>query len=390
MDFDFDTPVDRRNIGNMKDIILTQYASSNGLVMLYGAEMDFKTAPVIREALSNFAQRGIYGYTVQNQQYFRVISKWMKTMRKIDIGEDEIIPTLGIIHALNTTIRSFTNEGDGIILQPPVYHRYNGAILKNNRNVAINQLIEDGNKYLVDFADLEKLMKNPNNKVMILCNPHNPVGKVFDEKELIRIAELALDNDVIIFSDEIFAEISFLNFVHSYLSICPTNAIVATSLGKTFNFTGVSQANILIPNQSLRDKFLEQRLIDHYGSIDPFFHSAVLAAYSEDGQQWIEALKEYVWNNYLLIRKYVERHMPLLQIAELEGSFVIWINFKYLCLDENELEKFIINEAHILGDQGSEYGKGGRGHYRFNIATPQKRIKTFLENLRFAYKKRGF
>ncbi len=389
MKFDFDTPVERDRIGNMKDNLVKESPFGEASVMLSGAEMDYATAPVIRDALAAFAQRGIYGYTLPDARYKRAVTDWMKNVRGLSVSAGEIVPTLGTIFALNTAVRAFTDEGDGVIVQHPSYYRYDVGIGRNGRRVVSNPLIERDNVYEIDFASLERCMADKVNKLFVLCNPHNPTGKVIIKDSLERIAALSRKYNVIVFSDEIFAEITFDGHcVTPYCSVDAENSIVSTSLGKVFNFTGVNHANLIIRNEALREAYIAQRAKDHFGSIDPFFYEAVVAGYSREGFDWVQEMKAHTWENYRILQEGLAKITPRIGVSPLEGGFVVWVDMRALGLGDDALKHFLECEAGVVGDPGAEYGAGGSGFLRINIATPHERIRAFTQRLQGACAKR--
>lgn len=376
MSYDFEKMANRLNIGNDKQTLFL-----NDNIVLSGAEMDYATAPVICQALEKFVQNGMFGYTIADHQYQEAIIRWMKNVRNLDISQEEIIPTHGTIFGLNTAIRAFSQEGDGIIVQHPSFHHYDKDIVKNNRQLVSNRLIDKHGVYSIDFVDLENKMADPHNKILVLCNPHNPTGKVYTYDELKKIAKLAHQYHVIVYSDEIFGEITFGNHqAISYLNIDPLQGIVATSLGKSFNLTGVNHANIFIKNKTLREKYLKQRNREHFGSLDPFFYVSLISAYSQEGYDWLQAMKKHTWDNYIMIKEYLEKELPELILSPLEGGFVIWINFKNWHLEDEELKRHLEEDLHIIADAGEVYKQ--KQCYRFNIATPHSQIQEFLKRLK--------
>lgn len=380
----FDIPVDRSGIGNMKGA-MTDIAP-HGSVMLSGAEMDYATAPVIRSALVGFAQRGLYGFTLPDGPYLGSVCTWMKRVRGMDaICADMIVPTMGTTFALSTAVRAFTALGEGVIIQHPSYYRFDRAILRNGRRVVSNLLIESGGVYSLDLADLEEKMADPQNRLLVLCNPHNPTGRVFGKEDLEAVARMAKRYDVVVFSDEIFAEtVNSAHPVIPYVSIDPEYGITSTSLGKAFNFTGVNQANLIIPSATLREHYVTQRDQDHFGSIDPFFYTALRAAYTEEGHQWLSEMNRHTCRNYELIRLILAEKMPLLSVSPLEATYVAWIDCRKLRMDDRALQAFW-EGAGILIDPGDEYGPGGSGFVRLNIAVPTPWIEEMLRRLQNAY-----
>ncbi len=391
MKYDFGTLVDRGEIGNMKSSLATDELAQKGMIPFAGAEMDFKTAPIIVKALTDFSARGIYGYTLPDTQYIQAIQWWMKNARGFDVAEDEIIPTHGTIYSVGTAIKAFTQEGDGVIVMPPVYYRYEPRIVSNNRIVVNTPLKEKGTFYSIDFKLLDEKMSQPQNKLLVLCNPHNPMGKIFCKEDLLKIKDLSHKHDVFVFSDEIFGEISFGEHkAIPYTEVDPENGIICTSLGKVFNFTGVNHANVIIKNKKIREAFDKQRIADHFGSIDPFFYSALIAGYSPEGLRWVNEMKSYIWDNYILVKNYFQKHFANLDISPLEGGFTIWMDFRALELCDEDLKLFLEREALMFIDQGSEYGQLGSGFCRMNIASPRIYIEKCLNSLKKAYDGRGY
>ncbi len=389
MKYDFDTPASRAGNGNMKGGMA--HGLPQGAVMLAGAEMDYPTAPCIRQAVADFAQNGLYGFTLPDAAYRQSIVDWARMARNWTITPDQILPTAGTIFGLSTAVRTFTDPADAVIIQHPSYYRFDRAILRNGRQVISNPMIEENGVYRIDFEDLEAKIRTNDVNLMVLCNPHNPTAKVFDRSVLQRIAALTEKYEFVVFSDEIFAETAQPGFeVTPYASVDPVWGITSTSLGKTFNFTGVNQANLVIPNPALREKYRTQQDVDHFGSIDPFFYNALRAAYTPEGLDWVQQMNAHTLANYELLRAALAERMPRLSLPPLEGSFVVWMDCRRLGLSNGELTAFLEQEALLFADPGEEYGPGGSGFVRLNIATPRAWIEQVIENLYRAYKGRGF
>lgn len=384
--FCFDEPVERIGTGNMKGAF--SRALPKDTVCLWGAEMDYPTAPCIRRALADFAMNGIYGFTLPTQEYTATVCRWMHDVRRAAVEPQWIVPAMGTVYALCTAVRAFTDEGDGVIIQSPSYYRFDRAVERNGRRIIANPMKELRGRYTLDLNDLEKKMADPRSKLLILVNPHNPTGRVFTEGELLAIRDMAAAHGITVFCDEIFAETAQPGHEMRPYAALDANGITCFSLGKSFNFTGVSQANLLIPNETLRERYLIQRDRDHFGSIDPFFYAAVLAAYSDEGARWLREMNRHTAEIYELIRAGLEKDMPLLSLSPLEGGYVAWLDCRKLGLDEEELRRFFEQDARICGDPGGEYGEAGRGFYRLNIATPRANIEKALLQLKTAYDKR--
>ncbi len=391
MKFDFDTLVNRESIGNMKYIVSADQIKDKGVISYAGAEMDFKTAPVIISTLKNRCENGLFGFTLADDKYIDSIIWWMKHMRQWSVKKDHIVPTYGTIHSVATAIRGFTEAGQGVIVQPPVYGRYQQAVNRLNRSIVYNPLIYNEGRYIIDFENLEEVMSRPENKLLILCNPHNPVGKVWNVRELEKIAALAKKYDVLVFADEIFAEVVFNgHYTPPYCLIegAEENCIVATALGKTFNLTGFNNANVMIPNSRIRDKFIQQRNADHFGSIDPMVHAAISSAYSQEGINWVKEMLQYLQKNLEYISNFFEQHLPKVKVIEPEGTFTLWMDWNDMGFTRKELDEFLINEAFLELDAGENYGLEGTGFTRMNIASPFDEIVHSLELLKNAHIKR--
>lgn len=386
MRYDFDTWASHENNGNMKGMWAKDFPQ--GVLMLSGAEMDYGLPPFITDALADFAKNGLFGFTLPDREYKKSICQWMKLTRNADADPDHIVATLGTTFGLSTAIRAFTEEGDGVIIQHPSYGRFDRAMVRNSRKVVSNPLKEDNGVYSLDFEDLEAKMAQPENKMLVLVNPHNPTGRVFTRGELEKVAQLANRYNVVVFSDEIFAETTQGDTVVMYAEVDPVMGVSCTSLGKTFNLTGVNQANLIIPNEALREKYSKQKDIDHFGSIDPFFYTLLRAAYTEEGREWVKQMNAHTLENYNMLKNAIDTEMPLLNVSPLEATFVAWIDCRKLGLTDHEIEKFFVNEAFIRADWGEEYGPGGNGFVRMNIGTTKDVMEKAVENLTKAYKTR--
>ncbi len=391
MEFDFDTIVDRRHIGNMIEETKPLSIRGAGLPSYWGAEFDFRTAPIVVEALRNAVDRGLMGFTLPDSAYLGRIVWWYKTQRRCSIRANWILPTHGTIFSLATAIRAFTQEGEGVIIFRPGYMRYKQAADRLRRKTVMSTLIARGGQYHVDYEDMESKMAQPENKLLALCNPNNPTGTVWGDDVLVRIAELAEKHDVLVFSDEIFAEVTFEGaYVPPYFSVAGEDSasITCGSLGKCFGLTGINHANVIIPNSEVRKRFLAQRNADHYGSIDPLHYAALMGAYSEEGAAWLNAMRAYVWENYLLVDAFFKEKMPKVSVTKPQGTYVLWIDFRGLGLGREELNRFLLDEALLCLDAGESYS-GAPGFMRMNISVPRAEISRSLELLLEAARVRG-
>lgn len=387
--YEFDILVDRRGTGNEKYDNLNQAFLDAGAISYSGAELDVKAAPCIRKALSDRALGGIYGYTKADRAYYDAVTGWMKMRRGWEVKPEWVVPSYGTMQTICTAIRAFTDEGDGIIVQPPVYVLYDREIRRTKRVMVNNPLIYENGCYRMDFEQLESVMKKPENKLMILCNPHNPIMDVWERKDLERVADLAETYGVLVVADEIFAEHTYGERLTPYAEVGTGSCIVATSLGKAFNFTGSSHANAIIPDKVIREAYIEQRNSDHFGSIDPFIYTALLAAYTEEGGRWIDALLEYSAENIRMVTEFFHRYFPQVTVCRHRAGTLLWVDFNGFGMEEKELQRLLQEEALFLCDTGSIYGKEGTNFVRIEVGTPRKLLKEALDRLLEAGKRRG-
>ena len=387
MNFDFETMVDLADI----DLGRTYHED---ITVMSGAQLHFKTAPCVIKALTARAQSGIYGWTGSDYPEYRAaIQNWMQDVRHWSLEPQWIVPTYGTLQAMCCAIRAFTKEDEGVIIQPPVYVLYDRVLARTRRKKVCNPLLYKDGCYSMDFENLECLMAQPENKLMILCNPHNPIMSVWAKEDLEKVAALAKKYAVVVVADEIFAEHAFEGskvYPYAQLEDAQDNCIICTSLGKAFNFTGMSHGNSIIPSDTLRNAFINQRNSDHYGSLDPFMYDAVMAAYSKDGQAWITALIAYVSENIRWVQAYFKEHFPWVTVCQHQAGTLVWVDFRALGLSEEELHRFLKEEAGILADKGSDYGKEGTGFCRMQLGLPRAELQKSFDRLLAAGKKRGF
>ena len=385
MEFDFDTPVMRRN-ANLKRLMTPGEVAEAGHISLDGAEPDFKTAPVIEEAMIRFAKNGLYGFMICDDTYRQAVVWWMEHSRGVQSSPDWIVTTLGTIYSAATAIRlCCPDEGQGIIITTPVYNRYKQAADRLYRRTTECPLILENGSYRMDFDAIEAAMKDPSNRLFILCNPHNPIGQIWKTEDLERLAALAAQHDVTVYSDEIFADNCYgRRTCPCYLDIkgAKEHAIVATSLGKSFGFTGVNHANILIADEKLRERFTDRRTRDHYGSLDPMVYECVLAACSEEGKAWVEASNRYVENNMNRLREFFAQTMPKVCVYGGEGAYVLWIDWSAYFDTEEALQNFLVKEAHVCLGEGSDYDCPL--FTRICMATPAACLEDTLQAIREA------
>ncbi len=389
--FDLTTLVNRENTGNLKELLTPECLKEKQIPAFNAAEMDFKTAPSVICSMKECVEQGLFGFTLCDSTYLNAVAWWMKTQRKFDCRPEWIIPTLGTIFSLASCIRMVVGKEEQMIVQAPVYNRYKQAADRQGRKTVVNQLIrrEDGS-YGIDFEDLERKMADPKSRLLVLCNPQNPLGCVWKREDLERIALLAKKYDVVVYSDEIFADYSFTEegvFPYIMTNNGDNNGITATSLGKTFNFTGVNHANMIIRDEELRERFIRQRFSDHYGSLDPVVRAAVLGACCEEGAAWKDAVGELIRENIQKLMMRLPEIAPGAVLSPVEGGYVAWISWKKLGLSDTELKEFFEKEALFVPEFGEDFCTQEEGYTRVNLATTREAFSTMLDRLEAAFKK---
>ncbi|MEW9096921.1 MAG: MalY/PatB family protein [Clostridiaceae bacterium] len=383
MKYNFDEIIDRRNTDCVKWGNNKTSDNHNDIIQMWIADMDFKVPMEVVESIKARAEHGIFGYTDFNDQYFNSIMNWMKKHHSFDISKEWIVSTPTIVSALYWIVQTYTSVGDKIIIQTPVYHRFKGAIEDNHRVILENPLKEVDGRYYMDFEDLESKIDSTV-KMIILCNPHNPVGRVWTKEELTRLGEICLKNNILIVADEIHCDLVFKEHKHiPFASICKEfeeNSITCIAPTKTFNLAGLHVSNIVIPNPELREKFNHALKLNAMGSINIFGMIALIAAY-EKGETWYKEMIEYIEDNYNYLKNYIDENIPKLKVTKAEGTYLAWIDFKGLGMSEEKLNKFLIEEGKIVLNEGSIFGGNGECFGRMNFACSRKILEEALDSL---------
>lgn len=377
MKYDFSSVYDRRYTGSMKWGDTEKGKAFDGAIPFSTADMEFAAAPKIREAVSDFAKKGFFCYTGADEKYKKAVCDFMLRRHDFKVEPEWIVPTYGIVSALNTAVRSLTNEGDGVIIQRPVYRPFSAAIENNNRKIVNNALVQSGDSYEMNFEELEKLCRDENNKMMILCSPHNPISRVWKKEELVRVADICLENGVILVSDEIHFDITrekhtvLLSLGEKYRE----NTIVCTATSKSFNIAGLSTSNIIIPSEKLRSAFTNLISRDGYSCINCAAYPATIAAYTEC-DDWLDEMNAVVNENFDFLERFLKENIPQASMAKHGGTYLAWINVSFLKMEENELKRFFFEKVGIVPSFGTWFGEEGKGFVRLNIAV----AKSVLEN----------
>ena len=383
----FDEVIERRNTDSLKFDFAKQRGMPEDVLPLWVADMDFKTSSIVLDKIKERVEHGIFGYTETGDNYFDALYSWLDKNHNFKIEKRWVVKTPGVVFAIASAIKAFTNEGDAVLIEQPVYYPFSGVIRDNKRRVVSNDLVLTGEKYQIDFDDFERKIVENKVKLFVLCNPHNPVGRVWTKDELIKLIDICIKHDVIIFSDEIHADFTYEGYTHIPLinadERIKDHCIIATAPTKTFNLAGLQISNIIIPSEEIRRKFIKDVDAVGYSEANTIGIVACEAAYRY-GQEWYEELKKYLKGNLDFVRDYLERELPQIKLIEPEGTYLIWLDFRGLSLCERELEELIVKKAGLWLDSGAIFGRTGAGFQRINIATNRSVLKEALDRIKAA------
>ena len=361
-------------------------------IPMWIADMDFKVPDFLIEKLEKRIKEGVFGYNIAKPEYFESVKYWMKKKHNWEVETNWIVPTAGVVSALCYAIKGFTKKGDGIIVQTPVYPPFMEKIITNKRKLVENKLKLVDGRYEIDFKDLEKKCKKSKNKMLILCSPHNPVGRVWSEEELDKLVKICSKNNVIIVSDEIHSDL--ILFENKFISLgkyenkLKKKFIVCTSVAKTFNVAGFSTSNIVIPCKKLKKKFLkEMEEVGVNPSPNIFGNITVKAVYTTEGQVWLNKLIKHLEENYNFLKTYLEKNIPEIKCLNSEGTYLAWLDFRDLKLSNEELKDKMEKEAKIVLDPGNIFGKEGAQFMRLNFACSRTLLERALERIKKTFKK---
>ncbi len=384
MKYDFNKITDRRGTNAVKLDLAVARGKPADVLSLWVADMDFPTAPEILAALHKKVDHGIFGYSAPDAAFFDAVKKWQKEEHDFEVDSKWIVTTPGVVFAISCAIKAFTDEGDSVLIQTPVYYPFKNMIVQNNRHLVTSSLFEKDGKWQIDFNDFEdKIIKN-DVKLFILCSPHNPVSRVWTREELLRLSEICLRHNVLVFSDEIHNDFVYAPNKHTVYSTLSKeaawNSVVATSASKTFNLAGLQFSLNFIQNPDLKKRFHDERNKTGYDEPSLMGLVATQAAY-EHGKEWLSALKQHLGANREFVRSFLKNNLPKVRLIEPEGTYLLWLDFSAYGYTDSELDDIIVNKAKLWLDRGTMFGKEGEFYQRINIATPQPLLKEALERL---------
>ena len=380
MKYNFDEVLSRSG----SDSIKWDEAPFGEVLPMWIADMDFKSAPAILNALQKRVDHGIFGYTEIPDAFYDAIIRWWKRRYDFNLDKEWLIPVSGVIPALSAAIQSLSKKGDHVLVQSPVYNHFYSSIENNGRIAVDNNLLYHNGKYSIDFEDLAQKAADPKAKILIISNPHNPVGRVWTKEELQHVGNICLEHNVVIISDEIHADLVFEGHIHiPFASLgekYSLNSVTLSSPTKSFNFAGLQVGYFFTQNEQFRKAIQTSFKLMGVELLNLFGITALIAAY-EESEQWIDALKEYLHENYLFLTQFINSNLPQIKVTPLEATYLVWLDCTALGKTADELSHQLLEEQKLWINSGTMYGAAGEGFLRINIATPKVLLQTGLEKL---------
>lgn len=382
---DFDKVIDRRNTRCLKYDFAERRGMPKDVLPLWVADMDFATSSYIEDALIERTKHGIFGYSEVQTPYFEILANWLKKHHNWDVQEKWLIKTPGVVFALAMAVKAYTEIGESVLIQTPVYYPFYEVIRDNGRKIVENELyLGDDNRYHIDFKDFEKKIISEKVRLFILCSPHNPVGRVWTAEELVTLGDICVKHGVIVVSDEIHADFVFKGRHHVLASLkkeFENISVICTSASKTFNLAGLMMSNIFIPNHELKRKFRKELDAAGTSQLGIMGLVATEAAYSY-GEKWYRSMIEYVRGNIEFAKEYIAENIPDVSMIDIEGTYLVWLDFHKTGLSTEELDRRIIYNAKLWLDSGKIFGKCGEGFQRINVACSRNILKEALDRIK--------
>lgn len=381
----FDEIVNRKGTDCLKYDFAVRRGMPEDVLPLWVADMDFKTTSYVEDAVMERTKHAIFGYTESKEEYFQAVAGWMRRHHNWEIRPEWLIKTPGVVFALAMAVKAFTEKGDSVLIQQPVYYPFSEVIRDNGRVVVSNDLyLGEDNRYHIDLADFEKKIVEQHVKLFLLCSPHNPTGRVFTKEELTAMGDLCVKHGVKVISDEIHNDFVFRG-EHTVFATVKKEyeeiSVSCTSPSKTFNLASMLISNIFIPNRELRKRFQYEMDAAGISQLSALGLVAAKAAY-EQGDEWYEQMMSYVRENIRYVKEYVNEKLPGVTVIDGEGTYLMWLDFRGTGLDPEELDRRIIYEAKLWLDSGKIFGHTGAGFQRINVAAPREIITECLERIR--------
>ena len=381
--YNFDREIDRKKTNSLKYDFAVERGRDVDVLPLWVADMDFQAPKPVLDALQNAVSHGIFGYSEVKGEYFDALYRWFDSRFDWQPKSEWLVKTPGVVFALAMAVRALTKEGDSVLIQPPVYYPFKDRCITYNKRKAVESpLIEKDGSYTIDFEDFERKARDENTKLFILCSPHNPVGRVWTEVELRRIVEICQKHHVLIFSDEIHSDLIMEGFKHTpTLKIAGTkNIITAYAASKTFNLAGLRTSIVVIPDESIRQKYMAQIRADEAAGLNLFGLPATEAAYTY-GEDYLQELLAYIGANIQYAAEYIKENIPNVAVSRTEGTYFLWIDFRKTGLTSDEINRKLLEQAKVAGDLGGWFGKEGEGFIRLNLACPRSIVEEALKRI---------
>lgn len=380
--YDFDKLTERKGSGCVKVDLAEELGLPEDTIPLWVADMDFETAPEVKEAVVRAAEHGIYGYPMRTDSYFAAVQSWFSRRFGWEVQEEWMLQTPGVVFALAAAVRAFTKAGDGVLIQRPVYYPFSRVIEENGRVVVNSPLKYEEGRYRIDFEEFEEKIVKHQAKLFFLCNPHNPVGRVWTREELLEMGNICKRHQVFVVSDEIHCDFIRKGFRHqNFAALGPeyaANVMVCTAPSKTFNLAGLQISNIFIPDEKKRETFAKELKRVSYQEAGVFGNVACEAAYRY-GEGWLKELLEYLEGNLGYVRSFLEQRLPKIRLVEPEGTYLLWLDISAYGYSKEELSRRLREEARLWLDEGAMFGPEGEAFVRVNIASPRKIIREAME-----------
>ncbi len=391
MTYSFDDCPSRKGSASVKYDLRQMFFNTDDVIPLWVADMDFRTPAFIMDAVRKRAEHEILGYSIRPQSFFDAIINWNQKRHQWKVENETILFSPGIVPALNMAVEAYTEKGDAVLVQPPVYFPFFNAVKDFERLLIENPLRLSNGRLNIDFEDFEQKIVDNNVKMFLLSNPHNPGGTVWTEEELQRMGEICLKHSVLVLSDEIHADLIFEGHKHTPLASVSekiaANTITAMAPSKTFNIAGLATSYMIISNPDLRGKFEKTINRWHVGNGNIFGNVALEAAYNY-GEEWLEELMAYLKGNITYVHNFIAEHLPRIKVVFPEATYLVWLDCRGLKLGDDQLRDFFIQEAGLGLNEGRSFGTGGSGFMRLNIAAPKSLIEKAMGQLKTAYDKR--
>ena len=390
MKYNFDEIIDRRNTSCVKFDAVAERLGRNDFIPLWVADMDFLSPPCVIEALRKRVEHGIFGYTFPSPQYYRSIIDWLEKRHCLTVKKECLTFVPGIVKGIAFVLDEFTEKGDKVIIQPPVYHPFRMITEGMERQVVTNPLVLENGRYRMNVDGLKKTVAENDCKVFILCNPHNPGGRIWLPEELAEVAEICNEKDILVISDEIHADLALPGNKHTPFAAvsekAAQNSITFMAPSKTFNIAGIVSSFALIPNPAIFKRYVEYLEKRELNQGNLFAYTATQAAY-ESGEEWLNELLKYIQGNIDFVSNFIEKNIPQIKVMKPEASFLLWLDCRELGLSQKELVRLFTDKAHLVLNDGTMFGKEGEGFMRMNVGSPRAVIEKAMNNLKNAIDK---